>query len=69
MDNTPDWPKISDSESDLKQDSTKKGRLCVISESILAASEAMSQRRTTLTVNNFLTVSYMWRITNDYGKS
>ena len=70
MDNNPDWiEKRLEREYALKEDVNKRSRLCVISESILAASEAMSQRRTTLTVNNFLTVSYMWRITNDYGKS
>ena len=70
MYNTPgclgEW---SESEYDLKQDVSKKGRLYVISASILASSEAFSQQRMSLTVYNSLPGSYIKIGTNYYEKS
>ena len=62
MDNTTSWPKgWSESESDLKKDVIKKDRLCIISATILEASEALYQCLISLTVS----ISDTWRVTND----
>ena len=53
MYNTQGWQKWSESNSDKKYIS-KKGQLCVISASILVASEAFYQHRISLTVCNHL---------------
>ena len=55
MDNNPDWLEtITESDSDLKQDISMKGRLCELSACILAASEALSKTRMLFSVSNAL---------------
>ena len=57
------------SESDLKQYVSKKGRLCLISESILVASEVFSQLRMPLTLYNAFPESNIRLGTNDDYKA
>ena len=60
--------KLSDRESYLKQDVSKKGLLCVISEIILAESEVLSQLCIPLIVYSSLPVSFIQIGINIYYK-
>ena len=60
---------LSEVESDIKQDVSKKGPVCEISSSVLVASEALSQRRMQLTVPNALPGYDVWLGNNDDDKS
>ena len=57
--------KWSDSESNLKQNISEIGHLCVISASILVASEALYQWCMRLTISNYLPGSGIIPVTND----
>ena len=60
MDNNPDWiEKRLEREYALKEDVNKRSRLCVISESIIADGEVISQLCMPLTVSNAPTGSYI----------
>ena len=66
MDNTTSWPKEwSESESDLKQDVSKKDCLCIISEIIPADSEELYKWHMPLKVSTYIPVSNIIIVTSD----